>query len=195
LSRTYVRKRSGFTLGANATDGHVPEALPGFVEPMLLRAGLPPARVGASSGGIGIRAQLRADRGGARCLRSRPARDCSDLLLEFAALAGSCAIAIWCSTPTSCASTPMDAPTSRDSVAFSARATMRQPLGSPTYSRPLIVFDALHLDGCGGRSLRQHRCAQPLRIAVGERGLRQKTAPEHGLDRLTPEAPRRSIAL
>src|SRR3954447_25367167 len=57
---------------------------------MLLRPGLPPADSADWALEVkwdGMRAQLRVERGGAWCLRSRPGRDCSEQFPELAHLA------------------------------------------------------------------------------------------------------------
>src|SRR3954452_10735061 len=62
------------------------EALPRIVPPMLLRPGLPPAHSADWALEVkrdGMRAQLRVERDGGSCLRSRPGRDRSEQFPEL----------------------------------------------------------------------------------------------------------------
>src|SRR3954449_8631226 len=65
------------------------EPLPGFLEPMLLSAGVPASaedeRWAIEVKFDGIRAQLRVDGRNGWCLRSRPGRDCTMQFPELTA--------------------------------------------------------------------------------------------------------------
>ena len=71
------------------------EELPRFLEPMLLRPGLPAGarreRWSLELKWDGMRAQLRVSRSGAWCVRSRPGRDCTQQFPELNALAAALA--------------------------------------------------------------------------------------------------------
>src|SRR3954462_5467870 len=124
---------------------------------MLLRPGLPPA--GSANWALevkwdGMRAQLRVERGGAWCLRSRPGRDCSTQFPELEQLAGDLA--------------GRDVLLDGELVCLDADGrpdfhTLRRRLSATDESSAarlaaehpatLMIFDLLHLDGYATRAL------------------------------------------
>ena len=136
----------------------LPEALPRFLEPMLLRAGLPPAeqpeRWVLELKWDGMRAQLRIAGDGTWCLRSRPGRACSDQFPELADLAEAvCDRAILLDGELVCLGAdgrPDFHRLRRRLSATNARAARSLAI---THPATLIVFDVLHLDGCAVRAL------------------------------------------
>ncbi|MEA2166981.1 MAG: bifunctional non-ous end joining protein LigD [Solirubrobacteraceae bacterium] len=170
-----AQPRRGSRVAAMPRTAPSREPLPRFLEPMLLRPGLPPA--GARQQWAlelkwdGMRAQLRLARDGAWCLRSRPGRACSDQFPELASLAAAIPSRdVLLDGELVCLGAdgrPDFAALRRRLSAADARSADRLAAAHPA---TLIVFDLLHLDGRATRTLHYAR----------RRTLLEQELPTHG---------------
>src|SRR3954453_13295059 len=141
---------------------------------MLLRPGLPPA--GSADWALevkwdGMRAQLRVERDGAWCLRSRPGRDCSEQFPELEPLArdlaGHDALLDGELVCLDADGRPDFHRLRRRLSVIDARAGDRLTAEHPA---TLVIFDALHLNGRPVRFLPYRRRQE----------LAADTLPSHG---------------
>ncbi len=139
------------------------EDLPRFVEPMLARAGLPPAGEGWSIELKldGCRGQFRADRG-SWTLRSRPGRRCCDAFGELEGLAEALGdVPVLLDGELVCLG---------DDGKPDFHAVRPRMLGREGRPAVLAVFDLLHLDGRSTRRLPLARRRELLAEVLPARG-------------------------
>src|SRR3954447_22372515 len=151
------------------------EPLPRFLAPMLLGSGLPPAdardRWALELKWDGMRAQLRVERDGAWCVRSRPGRDCSEQFPELQHLVSHLAgHDVFLDGELVCLDAHGRPDFHRLRRRLSAKHAGSAARLASEFPVTLMLFDVLHLDGEATRALPYARRRVSLEQNLGASG-------------------------